>query len=586
MLNALNRPVVSVAAPPLPTCVHIGLQAWLLVLRVSRVQATCETDAPLRLSPSLRSPAPAFEPAVSDTVPAGGDPWEVRAACWRWLSTLQLPHDAAGPSQPQDKRWAGVAWTVYRGVAYDLGPFFATHPGGKCVRPASLKSPALHLHSLTHSPPLLLVFKCSWLLRLAVGRDSTALVESYHLRPEVATARFAKLPQLPDFPVSAVPPSPRPNDSELYNAIRARVRDELFGGQKHGAHREGGNFAIACILGYAAAAYALYATFPGVITGCLLGLAGAWIGLTVQHCANHGAMSNNATINNLLGMTDDLIGGSSLMWRYHHQVSHHIHCNDTALDEDVFSAFPLLRFDARLPRMAWHKWQHIYMWALFPFMQVAFQIGDVTALLTRETKGSRLVGATAWELATVALGKVVHFSLLLGPALLHGWQAVALGTAAFIGTQGIVLAATFAVSHNVHEAKVAAETDGEAAGRDWGRQQVLTSADWGGVIGNFFTGGLNLQVEHHLFPAICFVHYPAIADIVADECKKRGVPYFRYGSLPTILRRFVAFMALTGIEEQRPMSGRLDLGKGLDAAPQGRSDPMPGQQGCPLRLLA
>jgi len=426
-------------------------------------------------------------------------------------------------------------------------------------------------------------------LRLAVGRDSTALVESYHLRPEVATARFNKLPVLADFPVSAVPPSPRPNDSELYNAIRQRVRDELFGGQPHGAHRAGGTWAVCCILGYAALAYALYAFLPGVITGALLGLGGAWIGLTVQHCANHGAMSNNATANNLLGMTDDLIGGSSLMWRYHHQVSHHIHCNDTALDEDVFSAFPLLRFDARLPRKPWHRWQHIYMWALFPFMQVAFQIGDIKALLTRETAGTKLRGVTAMELATVALGKVVHFSLLLGPALVHGWQAALAGTVAFIFTQGVVLAATFAVSHNVPEAKVPTETDGAAPERDWGRQQVLTSADWGGVVGNFFTGGLNLQVEHHLFPAICFVHYPAIADIVADECKKRGVPYFRYGSLPTILTRFIAFMADTGAAEQRPMRGRFDFTRGLDApsaGKQARSDPMPGQAGCPLRLLA
>jgi fatty acid desaturase (delta-4 desaturase) len=63
----------------------------------------------------------------------------------------------------------------------------------------------------------------------------------------------------------------------------------------------------------------------------------------------------------------------------------------------------------------------------------------------------------------------------------------------------------------------------ELAERDWGVQQVLTSANWGGVIGNFFTGGLNLQIEHHLFPAISFMHYPAIAAIVADECKKRGI---------------------------------------------------------------
>ena len=76
---------------------------------------------------------------------------------------------------------------------------------------------------------------------------------------------------------------------------------------------------MACILGYAALAYCFYAALPGAITGAFLGLGGAWIGLTVPHCANHGAMSTSATANNLLGMTDDLIGGSSLMWRYHHQ---------------------------------------------------------------------------------------------------------------------------------------------------------------------------------------------------------------------------------------------------------------------------
>ena len=405
------------------------------------------------------------------------------------------------------------------------------------------------------------------------------------MRPEVATARFRALPVLADFPVYAVPRSPRPNDSELYNAIRSRVRTELFGGADHGAHRRGGNTAVAVILGSAAAAYALYAALPGALSGALLGLTGAWIGLTVQHCANHGAMSNNAAANNLLGMTDDLIGGSSLMWRYHHQVSHHIHCNDTAFDEDVFSAFPLLRFDARLPRHPMHRWQHIYMWALFPFLQLAFQVGDVKAFFQRETAGTKLRGATRSELATVLLGKVLHFGLLLAPAVWAGAAAAAAGAAAFIATQGVVLAATFAVSHNVPEAKVPAETDGAASERDWGRQQVLTSADWGGTVGNFFTGGLNLQVEHHLFPAICFVHYPAIARIVADECARRDVPYFIYPSLPAILRRFVAFMADMGVAEQRPLTGRFDIGRELDAPRGGRFVPMPGQHGCPLQLI-
>ena len=419
-----------------------------------------------------------------------------------------------------DPKWADVKWTVYRDVAYDLKPFLDKHPGG------------------------------NWLLNLSIGRDCTALIESYHLRPEVSSAKFRQLPVLEDFPVDAVPKSPRPNDSPIYNSIRDRVRKELFPVEGKAMHRTGGDAAALTIIGTAAAAYAIYANLPGVISGALLGLAGAWIGLTIQHCGNHGAMSPKVWVNNALGMTDDLIGGSSLMWRYHHQVSHHIHCNDNALDQDVYTAMPLLRFDARQPKKWFHKFQHLYLFAAFPLMQLSFQVGDITGLMTRDCEGAKLHGATAMELATVVIGKIVHFGLLLAPLAAHSAGAVAAGIASFIATQGMVLACTFAVSHNVAEAKIPEDTGGEAWERDWGVQQIVTSADWGNKIGNFFTGGLNLQVEHHLFPAICFVHYPAIRKIVAEEAEKFGVPYANYRTLPGIFVEFLKFVKDMGTAEQ------------------------------------
>ena len=81
------------------------------------------------------------------------------------------------------------------------------------------------------------------------------------------------------------------------------------------------------------------------------------------------------------------------------------------------------------------------------------------------------------------------------------------------------------------------------------RPQIQTSSNWGGVVGNFFTGGLNLQIEHPLFPAIAFVHYPAIARIVRDECKKRGVEYAHYDTLPEILGRYVRYMRDVGTQD-------------------------------------
>lgn len=121
---------------------------------------------------------------------------------------------------------------------------------------------------------------------------------------------------------------------------------------------------------------------------------------------------------------------------------------------------------------------------------------------------------------------------------------------------GIVLSTTFAVSHNLEENKPAAEgsatTDAmleDYASRDWALQQVLTSSNWGGNVGNFFTGGLNLQIEHHLFPAIAFVHYPAISKIVREECEKRGISYVHYDTLPEIVERFVRYMKDVGSQD-------------------------------------
>lgn len=437
---------------------------------------------------------------------------------------LRLPRpDVAAPGMEDpwnDEKWQKVKWTVFRDVAYDLGPFFEKHPGG------------------------------NWLLNLAIGRDCTALMESYHLRPEVATARFRMLPKLEGFPVDAVAKSPRPNDSPLYNNIRNRVREELFPEEGKNKHRMGGDHATITILSFAAFAYGVYATIPGFLSGCLLGLAGAWIGLTIQHCANHGAMSPSPAVNGVLGLTNDLIGGSSLMWRYHHQVSHHIHCNDNAMDQDVYTAMPLLRFDARRPKAWYHRFQHWYMFLAFPLLQVAFQVGDIVGLFTRDTEGAKLHGATTWELATVVIGKFVHFGLLAAPLMSHAASAVVAGIVGFMACQGVVLACTFAVSHNVPEAKLPEDTGGEAWERDWGVQQLVTSADWGGKIGNFFTGGLNLQVEHHLFPAICFVHYPAIAKIVAEEAAKMGIPYSSYRTLPGIFVAFWKFVRDMGTAEQ------------------------------------
>ncbi|KIZ05268.1 inoleoyl-CoA desaturase [Monoraphidium neglectum] len=416
-----------------------------------------------------------------------------------------------------------------------------------------------------------------WLINLAVGRDATggltsphiaarishpaALFESYHLRHDVAAAVFQKLPVLNGFPVNSVPQAPRPNDSQLYVSIKDRVRKEVFrGSENRGAHRRGSELAALSVLTFAVITYYLYARWTGFVTGLLFGVAGAWIGVTIQHCGNHGAMSTVPLVNVLLGMCNDLIGGASLTWRYHHQVSHHIHTNDEVLDEDVCSMYPLLRFDNRLPRLWFHRWQHLYVWAAYPALHLAFQLGDFASLVTNKTVGAELLGATKLEKSTLVLGKAVHYALLLVlPWALHGPAATLLGAAGYSTTLSIILAMVFFVSHNVPQSKplpAGGDTKGvlyqDVADRDWGVQQILASCCWGDTVGNFFTGGLNLQIEHHLFPAISFVHYPAIARIVRDECFRRNVRYTHYKSLWGNLSGFLCCMKQLGSAPDEP----------------------------------
>ena len=243
------------------------------------------------------------------------------------------------------------------------------------------------------------------------------------------------------------------------------------------------------------------------------------------------------------------------------RVSHHIHCNDEEVDEDVFSPYPLLRFDHRLPRKWFHRFQHIYMWAMYPFLQLVFQYGDIRGFIEGKTDGTHIYGASTNEKISVVVGKAVHYTLIYGlPLLFHGWKTALIAGMSYVAAQSIVLATTFAVSHNVPETK--GGTPETFAGRklretrderDWGVQQLVTSANWGGVFGCFMTGGLNLQIEHHLFPAVSFMHYPAISKIVRQEAEARGLEYASYPTLTEILPRYLKLMRDVGRAEDVPV---------------------------------
>ena len=314
---------------------------------------------------------------------------------------------------------------------------------------------------------------------------------------------------------------------------------------------------------------------PLPVLAAAFGIALAFCGLSVQHDANHGALTRWPWVNVALACVDDLIGGSALLWRHQHVVAHHAQPNDADLDADSYGAWPALRLNPALRREWWHAYQWLYAPALYTLVGVGYAVGEVAAFAARAYVHVPLLLTRRRDAALFLLGKTAHWVIALGlPVYLLGWRAALL--AWWLPMQaagGLLLACTFAVSHNVPCAQYnallpragvgeragagpAPETDATrvlknaralradaAAARvpppspvDWAEMQIRSSANWSthSTFWWLFSGGLNFQIEHHLFPGVAHEHYPALSRAVRAVCAERGLPYNAYPSFRSI----------------------------------------------------
>jgi linoleoyl-CoA desaturase len=266
-----------------------------------------------------------------------------------------------------------------------------------------------------------------------------------------------------------------------------------------------------------------------------LGLALAGIGFNVMHDANHGSWSKRAGVNAVLAFTSDVLGASGWLWRQKHNVLHHTYTNVTGMDPDV-EAGPFLRLAPEQPVHAWHRWQFLYAWPLYGVFMIKWWFADdLRELLTGRIEGHPFIRPRGRDLALLVLGKLLFLVwAVVIPLLVHPtWALVPLWLLA-AGTLGLVLATVFQLAHCVVDADFVAPRGGMIP-NDWAAHQISTTVDFarGSRLLTWYLGGLNYQVEHHLFTKICHVHYPALAPIVEEACRDYGI---RYRSQPTLRR--------------------------------------------------
>jgi linoleoyl-CoA desaturase len=278
---------------------------------------------------------------------------------------------------------------------------------------------------------------------------------------------------------------------------------------------------------------------PGVAVAilCLLGLiVGAMLtAFCVQHDANHGAYFRRRSWNHLFGWSADaLLGFSSYAWRVKHNIAHHTYTNIDGHDDDI-TQLPLARLAPSQPPRRWYRYQHLYIWPLYLFMGLRWQtVGDISAFARGKVGESALRFPRGWNLTGVVAGKAffVAWALVI-PALVYPWWAVLSAYVGFTMVTSLIMATTFQLAHCVEEASFASADEVRESKPEWAAHEVETTVDFcpRNPVLTWMLGGLNFQIEHHLFPRVPHTHYPRIARIVRRNCERHGI---RYTAQPTL----------------------------------------------------
>lgn len=260
-----------------------------------------------------------------------------------------------------------------------------------------------------------------------------------------------------------------------------------------------------------------------------LALSMAAIGFNIQHDGGHGAYSKRRWINRLTALSLDMLGGSSYGWACKHNIVHHTYANITRHDDDIDIGI-LGRLSPHQKYLPFHRWQHIYLWPLYGVVAMKWQLLDDFRDVARgQFGGQPHPRPKGWDLATFIGGKLLFFALaFVIPLLVHPVLTVSGFYLAIAFVQGMTLSMIFQLPHCVEKAAFPMpEPDTDRIEAPWAVHQVQTTVNYANCnrLLSWYVGGLNFQIEHHLFPRICHVHYSALALIVEQTCHEFGVNY-------------------------------------------------------------
>ncbi len=282
-----------------------------------------------------------------------------------------------------------------------------------------------------------------------------------------------------------------------------------------------------------------------------LGYIMACVGFAVMHDANHGSYSTNSKLNDFVGLSANLLGASSYFWKQKHNIIHHTYTNVDGIDDDIAKS-PIIRQCETQKWMPAHRVQHLYLTPIY-CLSTLFWIFNMDFQKYFKRK---IYTTDAWEMDTKNhiifwITKIYYVAVFMVlPIAIFGFWNWLGGYLLVNAAMGITLSFVFQLAHVVEN------TEFEHVPLDntkhletaWAEHQIKTTANFAmnNKVISWFVGGLNYQIEHHLFPKVSHIHYPAISKIVMAKCKEFNLPYNYYPTLTQALTSHFRVMKALG----------------------------------------
>ncbi len=287
-------------------------------------------------------------------------------------------------------------------------------------------------------------------------------------------------------------------------------------------------------------------TIIAVIECAFFGALIASIGFNVMHDGSHGSFSKYAWLNKLASSSISVLGASRFMWGMKHVTIHHTYTNIDGVDDDI-EVGVFMRMAPTQKHYGLHRFQHIYFWALYMLLYVFWIFfADYKKYFSKKIGSITFKSMSVAEHIEFWAVKVYHVAVFVVlPIYMLGWVSWLVGFLITTFVAGFVLSIVFQLAHTVDgtEFPVAIQPENRMPD-EFAAHQIHTTANFAtkSKLVSWLVGGLNFQIEHHLFPKISHVHYPAISKIVKEACADFKLKYIEYPTVASAIKAHVHFL--------------------------------------------